>query len=160
MHFCCTLHCCCLNKRSRSSSSSSSYYPASCYGVKRSLSNGPTLLCEVGRGRRSWGLGGRRTDGRAPNDVDGETGIHFEGGSGVTDASLFWGRGCEKLALRFPLINKGGFRTHWAIRRAGRRAVISYSEGKYWLASDQAPKKRAESNGDDELDWERNGNIH
>ena len=47
MHFCCTLHCCCLNKRSPSSSSSS-YYPASCYGVKRSLSNGPTLLCEVG----------------------------------------------------------------------------------------------------------------
>ena len=121
MHFCCTLHFCCLNKRSRSSSSSSSsssYYPASCYGVKRSLSNGPTLLCEVGRGRRSWGLGGRRTDGGAPNDVDGETGIHFEGGGGVTDASLFWGRGCEKLALRFPLINKGGFRTHWAIRRA------------------------------------------
>ena len=42
---------------SRSSPSSSSYYPASCYGVKRSLSNGPalrpsvrpTLLCEVGR---------------------------------------------------------------------------------------------------------------
>ena len=29
-----------------------------------------------------------------------------EGGGGVTDASLFCGRGCEKLTLNFPEINE------------------------------------------------------
>ena len=125
----------------RSSSSSSSYYPASCYGVKRSLSNGPTLLCEVGRGRRSWGLGGRRTDGGAPNDVDGETGIHFEGGGGVTDASLFWGRGCEKLTLRFPLINKGF--SYPLGYPAGRQAGSHFVFGRQILAGVGPGAKKA-----------------
>ena len=95
MHFCCTLHFCCLNKRSRSSSSSSSsssYYPASCYGVKRSpsLMDQPTLLCEVGRRRRrrrSWGLSRRTPDD--DDEVDGETGNHFKGGGGVAEVPLF-----------------------------------------------------------------------
>ena len=62
------------------------------------------------------------------------------------------------LDQREALVNRGAVRL--AGGRARARAVISYSEGKYWLALDQGPKKRAESNGDDELGWERNGNIH
>ena len=104
----------------------------------------PTLLCEAGRG-----LGGRTPDDD-DDDVDGETGIHFEGrrrwrGGGT---SAFRNRLREKeiderlnelRALARPAAGAGP--------RAGRlvRGVISYSEGKYWLAMEQAPKKSARS---------------
>ena len=67
------------------------------------------------------------------------------------------------MALNLPDINERlGGTSGCGGRVAGKRAVISYSEGKYWLASGQAPKKQArarlrESSGGDELGRERKG---
>ena len=67
------------------------------------------------------------------------------------------------MTLNLPDINERLGRTSGCGGRVeGKRAVISYSEGKYWLASGQAPKKQAaraqrESSGGDELGRERKG---